>query len=205
VSNRQRNHDRRKKTAFRDKYLLNEMLTPRPKWRRPNTQKHGAFAENPIILNENQFEFERLFSDLIDEWQPSGPTEDEAVFSLASDMWRKQRVQRALQAKLAYRTFFEPDCPVFDEMDGLMRFCSAVRAEPETAFEKHASCCLKADKIKHLKEKVPRSGYASASEWAEAIVVEIFVKLVPQAIDLTVPEFKDPSAADRVDGDGTAA
>ena len=33
-----------------------------------------------------------LCPDLIDEWQPSGPTEIDAVLSFADLMWRKRRV-----------------------------------------------------------------------------------------------------------------
>ena len=68
-------------------------------------QKHGAFSVCPTIPGEDPREFQELHSALIDEWQPSGPSEEDAVFSLADLMWRKRRAQKFVQAKLRAATF----------------------------------------------------------------------------------------------------
>jgi hypothetical protein len=41
-------------------------------------------------------EFIELYAAVIEEWQPSGPTEAEAVFSLADLMWHKRRASVTL-------------------------------------------------------------------------------------------------------------
>jgi hypothetical protein len=148
-------------------------------WKRPNALKHGAFSDNPAVNAENSQEFEDLHSDLIDEWQPSGPTEEEAVHSLAHDLWRKRRAQRFLQATLFVNTH-DPSHPGFDEPFSLMAFCGIMSSEPETAFAKEASRFLRADKINYLTQKFPRSNYKSTSEWAEAVANEIKTVLLPR-------------------------
>jgi hypothetical protein len=47
-----------------------------PKVKRPNALKHGAFAETAIVPGEDPREFEELFSALVEEWTPVGPTEE---------------------------------------------------------------------------------------------------------------------------------
>jgi hypothetical protein len=126
-------------------------------------------------------EFIELYAAVIEEWQPSGPTEADAVFSLADLMWRKRRAQRMLRAKLVLSTL-DPHSPTFDERYGLDLFISCMRSEPETAFERHASKVLRADAISHLKQKFPRSNYQSTSEWAQAVIMEIKSVLLPAAL-----------------------
>jgi len=166
--------------AYHRRNRGNDGVARNPQWKRPNAQKHGAFSVCPTIPGEDPREFQELHSALIDEWQPSGPSEEDAVFSLADLMWSKLRAQRFLRTKLIERTYY-PDSPTFDERRGLHLFILCLRSEPETAFERIASRLLTAATISHLKQKFPRSKYQSTSEWAEAVITEIKSILLPAA------------------------
>jgi hypothetical protein len=63
---------------------LNDTAVRNQNPKRPNAQKHGVFTVNPVMPGEDPREFEQLHFALIDEWQPSGPTEEDAVFSALS-------------------------------------------------------------------------------------------------------------------------
>ena len=123
-------------------------------------------------MGEDEQEFEELHSALIDEWQPSGPTEEDAVFSLADLMWRKCRAQKFVQAKWSQATYCSGS-PTFVENLGLILFGDFMRLQPETAFERYANTFLTADNVSYLKQKFPRANYESTSEWAEAVRAEI--------------------------------
>jgi hypothetical protein len=62
----------------------------RPRHR--NAWKHGGYSNLGVLPGENAQEFKRLHQSLIDELEPSGPTECDAVLSLAKCMWRKSRL-----------------------------------------------------------------------------------------------------------------
>src|SRR5215470_13271377 len=113
---------------------LQEELNRRKQQKRPNAEKHGVFSADRTMPGEDPREFEELHSALIDEWQPSGPTEEDAVFSLADLMWRKCRAQRFVQAKLKAATF-DARTPAFDESRGLAIFAYVMATAPEVAFE----------------------------------------------------------------------
>ena len=138
-------------------------------------------------------EFAELYAAVIEEWQPSGPTEADAVFSLADLMWRKLRAQRFLRTKLITSTH-DPRSPTFDQRRGFNRFIGCMRSEPETSFERHAGAFLRADTISHLKQKFPRSNYPSTPEWAEAVIMEIKSVLLPAAAPSL--EASDPGEGD---------
>jgi hypothetical protein len=161
---------------------LNGAVTRVPKPKRANAQKHGVFAlgDFPTIPGEDVREYAELCTDLVDEWEPSGPTEIDAVLSLADLMWRKRRAQRFLRTKLITSTY-DPGSPTFDERRGLDLFILCLRAEPEAAFERMASRLLTAATISHLEQKFPRSNYQSTPEWAEAVITEIKSTLLPAA------------------------
>jgi hypothetical protein len=82
---------------------------------------------------------------------------------------------------------FNPRTAAFNEAWGLATFAHYLRSEPETCFEQHAKTCLRADKIKHLKEKFPRSNYQSTSDWIEAVSKEIFSVLIPGISEFDPP------------------
>ena len=64
-----------------------------------NAFKHGAFARMAFLPWEDRQEFARLHAALNMEWMPDGPTERDAVFSIAKGMWRKRRMQYFLHAR----------------------------------------------------------------------------------------------------------
>jgi len=92
-----------------------------PKCKRPNAQKSGVFAEPLILPGEDPREFEAIHSGLIEEWTPSGLSEESKVFGMADAEWRKLRSRRFAQAK-ATSNSFNPAHPAFDEARGLITF-----------------------------------------------------------------------------------
>ena len=70
-----RKHNRYLPPALKHNSRLNNSVGPRRRRKRPNAQKHGVFAEPLILPGEDPREFEALHSALIEEWTPSGPSE----------------------------------------------------------------------------------------------------------------------------------
>ena len=63
----------------------------RPTGKRNNAFKHGVFSNVTILPGEDQDDFAELGTALFLEWQPDGPTETDAVFTIAKCLWRKRR------------------------------------------------------------------------------------------------------------------
>jgi hypothetical protein len=124
-------------------------LTRRPK-KLTNAFKHGVFAAVMIAPGEDPKEFEELRADLIREWEPDGKTETETVLGLASDHWRKRRVQKFRQAEL-YKNLGNPEHPSHDETAGLLYCAATLELDPEASFNE-ASRGLRADKIQYLEK-----------------------------------------------------
>jgi hypothetical protein len=57
-----------------------------------NAWKHGGYSNLGVLPGESAQVFKRLQQSLIDELEPSDPTECDAVLSLAKCMWRKSRL-----------------------------------------------------------------------------------------------------------------
>jgi hypothetical protein len=162
--------------------LISSVLRSR-KYKRPNAQKHGVFATPVIIPGEDRSEYQHLLDELLDEWQPAGPSLRHAVHCLADSMWRLHRLKKSVQTELCVNTF-DPHHPAFDEVWGFVMFLSRLETEPETCFAKHARKYLRADKITYLERKFPRSNYQSAAEWAKAVTAEI----LPATLKFEPPE-----------------
>ena len=56
--------------------------------------KHGAFSKMIFLPGEDYFEFEGLREALKEEWCPEGPLQNDKVFNIAQNMWRKRQVQK---------------------------------------------------------------------------------------------------------------
>jgi hypothetical protein len=162
--------------------------------KRPNAQKAGVFAEPLILPGEDRREFKALHSALIEEWTPSGPSEQSRVFGIADAEWRKLRSRRFAEAK-AISNSLRPDHPAFDEARGLIAFGYLICRKPETAFKEYASKFLRADKIRHLNQKFPRQNFASVPEWAAAVAEEVTSVLLPAAAGFAAldPDKLDPA------------
>src|SRR5262249_26309400 len=100
--------------------------------------------------------YKQLLTELMNEYQPAGPTLRDEVIELANLIWKRRRLRNFIQTKLI-AAMFNPRTAAFNQEWGLATFTHYLRSEPETCFEQHAKTCLRADKIKHLKEKFPRS------------------------------------------------
>jgi hypothetical protein len=92
--------------------------------RRPrNAWKHGGYSNLGVLPGESAQVFKRLHQSLIDELEPSGPTEYDAVLSLAKSMWRKSRL--AIYAQIAEpgtkADFVDPLQPAFDAFAAVLK------------------------------------------------------------------------------------
>jgi hypothetical protein len=147
--------------------------------KQPNAYQHGIFSRITIVPGEDAQEFEALYFALIQEWTPAGATEEDAVLSIAKAIWRKRRAQKFVEIQLTKNTI-DPSHPSYDESLGLIGFTAVLRTRPDVAFEEFASRCLRADKIKRLTQKFPRSDFNSTQEWAKAVIDEIESVLLPE-------------------------
>jgi len=83
--------------VLRQDCQLRDAVVRRRQGKRPNAQKHGVFSTAVILRGEDWREFEALHSALIEEWAPSGPSEQSKVFGIADAEWRKLRSRRFVQ------------------------------------------------------------------------------------------------------------
>ena len=175
---RKRNQHRNIPPTLKHNGRLNNSVVPRRKPKGRNALKNGVFAEPLILPGEDPHEFEALHSALIEEWTPSGPSEQSKVFGIADAEWRKLRSRRFVEGK-AIGNSLRPDHPAFDETRGLIAFAYLICREPETAFEEYASKYLCNDKIHHLDQKFPRENFECVEEWAVAVAEEVKSVLLP--------------------------
>ena len=150
--------------------------------KRPGRQKSRCVGFDPVITSgEDPKEFEELYSALIEEWAPTGASENDAVFGLATAMWGKRRAQQFRSVQLLTNTL-DVNHPAFDELVGLQFFTLQLQRHPETAFDLWSGRLLRPDKIKYLNQKFPRSRFTLTSQWVKAIVNEIRAVLAPEAL-----------------------
>jgi hypothetical protein len=159
---------------------------PKRSGNRPNALKHGAFAQTAILPGEDPCEFEELHSSLVEEWTPVGPTEEDAVLSIAQGVWRKRRVQKFLQADIE-KSRFNPQHPAYDEARTLHACCATIATAPDK-FD-YILGSLSIGNAQHLRQKCPRQAFQSTSEWVHAVQNEIVSVLLP-----AVERFGDATA-----------
>jgi hypothetical protein len=63
------------------------------RYRKPNALKHGGFSRMELFPWENSAEFERLHRDLIEQYHPRGPLQEDCIQAITSLMWRKRRIR----------------------------------------------------------------------------------------------------------------
>jgi len=141
-----------------------------------NALKHGAFSSTLILPWENKAEFAELYEDLIDEWKPVGPTEEDAVLSIAKGIWRKRRMQAFLRNELEKHSC-DPNHVAYNEAEVLRGLYHAIETAPDK-FETWLSG-LPTQKANDLRRKFPREDFQSDSDWVKAVQHEIASNLLP--------------------------
>ena len=79
----------------------------------------------------------QLLTELMNEYQPAGPTLRDEVIELANLMWKRRRLRKFIQTKLI-GGMFDPRSPAFNEAWGLVSFTCWLRTQPETCSEQNA-------------------------------------------------------------------
>jgi hypothetical protein len=135
--------------------------------------KHGAFAKTAILPGEDPIEFEELHSALIEEWAPVGPTEEDAVLSIAKGVWRKRRLQKFLHTEIGMCRY-NPEHPLYDEAWGLRIVLNTMETDLDL-MEREPDLFEKAIKIAFISapshiattfERIcPREKFESVSDW----------------------------------------
>jgi hypothetical protein len=146
-----------------------------------NALKHGVFAKIVILPWEDPEEFRILHTAVIAEWNPVGPTEEDAVFTIAKSMWRKRRMQLFLENDME-RCSTYPDHVAYREAHMLRSFCEILESsanKPEN-FE-FGFRLLSAENRDRLRRKFPQHDFQSTSEWIRAIQNEVTSVLLPDA------------------------
>jgi hypothetical protein len=152
--------------------------THQAKKKLPNAMTHGTFTQVTILPGEDPRAFLKLHLDLIQEWQPSGPTEDDAVLTIAKGIWRKGRLQRFLEGELTIYTL-HPEHPAYDEIYALQDFLKALDIAPKEALAGSMDS-LSNDMKRRLWEELSQKNFESPSKRIQAIKEYICSERLPE-------------------------
>jgi hypothetical protein len=124
-----------------------------------NAIKHGVFAEMILLPGENREEFGALHKALREEWDPRGPTQEDKVFNIAHNMWRKRRSGHYRKESVEDEEF-----ALEIETAPLIKFLEDVEAgKPISELKLPAK--WRDGYLKHF----PRKNYDSDGAWREAL------------------------------------
>ena len=131
--------------------------------RQHNALKHGAFATEMFIFEEDRQEFEKLHSELVEELKPSGRMEEDIVLEIAKLRWRKLRIEQFYVQEADWLRAHPGD----EGIEDLTRI--------EQAVEKGTPCnaiwektrCLPTTMRKHLEALVKAPTKDIDDEWIE--------------------------------------
>ena len=139
-----------------------------------NALKHGAFSTIIILPWEDPEEFRILHAALIAEWNPVGPTEQDA------DHCKRHVAETSNAAFPHERTY--PDHAAYHEAHALRSFCEVLESSPDKPEDVElAFGLLSVRNCDHLRRKFSQYDFQSTSEWIRAIQNEVTSVLLPEA------------------------
>jgi len=143
----------------------------------PNALKHGVFSTVATLPGEDPERFAQLHSILIKEWNPVGPTEEDAVFSLAKSMWYKARLQNFLLAKIG-ACKRDTRHPAFDPVGTFSGIAGVLEIDPDS-LDQYLKFLPKGLQ-EHLERKFSDDDFETISARARAIKNEIETVILPE-------------------------
>lgn len=91
-----------------------------------NGTRHGLYSSRIVLTNESQEYFDHLFRELIEEWNPVGPTENQLLQDMAVARWKIRRYENMEGAAIDTEMFihqksfdecFQPNDPAMRHHD----------------------------------------------------------------------------------------
>ena len=82
------------------------------KLKQSNALKHGVYSTIGLLPGESPAKFKKHQKDVIDEFRPNGPVEQDIVMTIARALWRKQNLatfQTAQLVKFRYRQLIDDE------------------------------------------------------------------------------------------------
>jgi hypothetical protein len=161
--------------------------------RRAYEVKFGAETEFVILPGENPLEFEMLHGQVAEELSPDGPLEEDLVLTIAKCLWRKQRFQRFLAARVMAAKF-DPSHMAYDEAMALNAFFHAIDGATHFGEVRRSLGRLGGHFADHLDAECPRRKFQAVEDWVKAMQEEVQKVLLPAAT-----RFKDPPDEVRIE------
>jgi hypothetical protein len=179
------------------------------RFRKPNALKHGGFSGAELLPWEDVNEYEELHRRLKQEFEPSGPLQEDCVNTILSCLWRKRRVREkrnldtaAALDRVENRVLWDEPPPLFDtEMEGvqyslanrrseprskrpedyqqLLGFSSSLYGERDKRLLELSVGMLPREFSSHLRENVPSENFESTSQWVVTLKKEVDTVLLP--------------------------
>jgi hypothetical protein len=158
-----------------------------------NALKHGAFSETIILPEEDPKDFEDLHNSLINEWNPEGPTEEDKVYNIAKNMWRKRRVNRCWRSRIA--RVVAADRAYWRSVERQMDRLTKVLEDEESGVpitEQDLPDKIGAQWATYFKKNIPREKYDNDGDWLSAVADKISDELdelvIHRSKSLTIEE-----------------
>jgi hypothetical protein len=179
------------------------------RYRKPNALKHGGFSSMELLPWEDGAAFEKLHRDLVEQYKPRGPVQEDCIRTIASCIWRKRRVRdkrqfdtQAALERVENNVLWQHPPPLLetdlditkyqlanrsneppehprDDYQQLLGFSASLYRDRSRANLLMAIRFLPEEFRKHLKEKVPPENYETAEQWILALKEEVDGVLLP--------------------------
>ena len=160
------------------------------RWRKPNAFKHGIFLRSATLLpGEDKQEYRQLVDELIEEWNPDGAAEYDAVLTMADAKWRKLRAQIYRRARFDHN-LLDVSHPSYNKDLALKYFLTFMAGSPED-FDVAAPVFLERKQIDRLKQKCPRQNFGNYKEWVLAMFKEMKEELEPSLPKMSKKELAE--------------
>jgi ribosomal protein S13 len=131
---------------------------------RNNALKHGAYAESLVLPGESIDDFNLLHRGLIDEWKPTGTSEEDTVLTLAQCFWAKRRVDYFYNREVLGGQYQDED--VIRHVNYIMELLDGAQTAAEAAIQ---IAHLPADYQTWIAQEVPRSNFQDEKSWIESL------------------------------------
>ena len=125
-----------------------------------NAMKHGLLATDLIVRDEDPVEFTRLLENLVDEFQPQGPLEEQLVERVAACMWRLRRLYRVEAGIFTYESLTieldraRDEARSYEEIEDAFALVSLTEGHVHiTDEERHGQATARAEKAARLLQK----------------------------------------------------